>query len=274
MTSAECCFNTMKGADTHDLDGSGASGPAALDTVNVGTASVPNMAFGVCQDLRYGEGSSGTRDTDGPLGLGFGYGNSIRPVQQPTFMEALVPYVSEPVFGSAFRLDDSGFIDFGYSDSAAYTGELTTVPIANTSEGNEGAWVTQGVQFGSGGNLFSPAPMDLAFDSGTASLSLPADAASEYFALIPGSSDSSGSWTYPCSSQLPDFEFTFTQITSGPSTVTIPGDSLKNGDASEGDCVTWIDVVDGRGNAGLPFYINKYMIWNQAVPSLAFADQA
>ena len=274
--SQSSTFRPMNGS-TYNIsyvDGSGSSGPAAYDTVNIGGATVPNMPFGVCSDLRYGDGSSGNRDTNVPLGLGFGVENSIRPTPKCTFMECLEPYVPEPFFSTAFKLDSSGFIDFGYSDSDAYTGDVTNLPIANTSSGNEGQWVNQGVQFGSGGEVFSPGPIDLAFDSGTATLSLPGDVASEYFALVDGASDSSGSWTYPCGSTLPDFDFIFTQVTSGPTTVTIPGDSLKNGDADSGGCSTWIGVADGRGNAGLPFYISKYMIWNQAEPSLSFADQA
>ncbi|KAH8705912.1 aspartic peptidase domain-containing protein [Talaromyces proteolyticus] len=254
-------------------DGSGASGPAAMDTVNIGGATVPNMPFGVCSDLRYGGGGSGSRDTDGPVGLGFGVENSIRPTPQCTFMECLEPYVPEPVFSTAFKTNNSGFIDFGYADSAAYTGNLTTIPIANTSSGNEGQWVYQGAQFGSGGQVFSAAAIDLDFDSGTSSLSVSADIASAYFGLIEGSSNSSGSWQYPCGSTLPDLDFIFNSANSGPNTVTIPGANLKNGDASTGDCGTWMNVVTGRGNAGIPFYISKYMIWNQSVPTLSFADQ-
>lgn len=259
---------------TFDLayaDGSGASGPAAMDTVNIGGASIPNMPFGVCDNLQYGSGGSGTRDTDGPVGLGFGVENSIRPTPQCTFMECLEPYVPEPIFSTSFKLNSSGFIDFGYSDSAAYTGDLTEIPIANTSSGNEGQWVSQAVSFGSGGNVFNAAPIDLDFDSGTASLSVSADVATAYWALVPGSDASS--CTYPCGSTLPDFDFVFSSVTSGPTTVTIPGANLMNGDASSGTCNTWMDVVTGRGNAGLPFYISKYMIWNQAKPSLSFADQ-
>jgi aspergillopepsin I len=252
-------------------DGSGASGPAARDTVDIGGAIVPDMPFGVCDSLRYGSGGAGTRDTDGPLGLGFGVENSIRPTPQCTFMECLEPYVPDPIFGTSFKLNNSGFVDFGYSDSAVYTGDLTEIPIANTSSGNEGQWVTLGVQFGSGGQVFSANPIDLDFDSGTASLS--ADVASAYFALVKGADNSSGSWQYPCGATLPDFQFIFPDATSGPTTVTIPGENLKNGDATTGNCGTWMNVVDGRGNAGLPFYISKYMIWNQAKPSLSFADQ-
>ena len=250
-------------------DNSGSSGPVGKDTVVIGSASVPNMPFGVCNDLHLGDGQT-SRDTDGPVGLGFGSFNSIRPQPQCTFMECLEPYVSDPVFASAFRLDDSGFMDFGYSDPSASSGDATFVDIDNSS----GQWIAQGVQFGSGGSVFSPAAMGMDFDSGTTSLNIPDDAASEYFALIDGSSNASGSWTYPCGTDLPDFDFVFTQATSGPQTVTIPGNNLKNGDADSGDCSTWIGSGNDVANAGLPFYIAKYMVWNQANPSLSFADQA
>ena len=64
-------------------DGSGASGLVATDMVEIGGAAVPNMPFGVCTSLLYGSGST-TRDTDGPLGLGFGAGSTITPNKQCT----------------------------------------------------------------------------------------------------------------------------------------------------------------------------------------------
>ncbi|KKK19880.1 hypothetical protein P175DRAFT_0535566 [Aspergillus ochraceoroseus IBT 24754] len=255
-------------------DGSGASGSVVRETVNIGGAIVPNMPIGICSDLQYGNGSSGTRDTAGPVGLGFGVMNSIRPNPQCTFMECLEPYVPEPVFGTCFKLDNKGFVDFGYSDSKAYTGDLTEISISNTSSGNEGQWMALGVQFGSGGTLFDVDALDMDFDSGTASLSVSSDIAAAYWALVDGADNSSGSWEYPCGTRLPDLDFTFASVLDGPSTVTIPGWNLKNGDDSTGMCGTWMDVVDGQGNAGLPFYITKYMIWNPTRPSLAFADQA
>ncbi|KAL4967628.1 aspartic peptidase domain-containing protein [Aspergillus stella-maris] len=255
-------------------DGSGSSGPVYRDTVNIGGAIVPNFALGVTDDLRYGDGSDGTRDTAGPVGLGFGQLNSIRPNPQPTFMEALVPYVPEPIFSTAFKLNDTGFINFGYVDHEAYTGTITEVPVANTSSGNEGQWMSLGISFGSGGDLFDADPLDMDFDSGTPSLSVSEDIAAAYFGLVDGSDNSSGSWQYPCGTDLPDLDFVFSDVSSGPSTVTIPGLALKNGDGDKGDmCSTWMGVVDGRGNAGVPFYISKYIVWNQAKPSMSFADQ-
>ena len=269
--------STYKPVDgfTYDLgygDGSGSSGPVGTDSVNIGGAIVPKMDFGVCNNLRYGSGEK-HRDTDGPVGLGFGKENSIRPTPQCTFMECLEPYVPEKIFCTKLTLDDSGFIDFGFSDAAAQTGPQTTIPISNTTADHVGQWVSEGVQFGSGTKTFPSGPVDLGFDLGTSTLNLPTAAAAAYFGLVPGSSDSSGSWQYPCGSKLPDLNFIFSKVTNGPKTVTIPGKNVANGGGTTGMCGTHIATSDGYSNAGIPFYISKYMIWNQQLPSLAFANQ-
>ena len=251
-------------------DGSGSSGYVGIDVIDVGGASV-RMPFGICNDLKYGSGES-HRDTDGPIGLGFGSENSIRPTAQCTFMECVEPYVEQPIFGTSFKTNDDGFVDIGYADTSAYTGTLTGVPVANTSSGNEGQWVVQDVTFGSGTTVFDSPGMDMDFDSGTASLSVPQAVADAYFALVAGGDSSQQ--TYDCGATLPDFTFFFGTSNSGPKSVTIPGSALVNGNATTGTCDTWMDVVTGRANAGLPFYISNYMIWNQAEPSLSFAAQA
>jgi aspergillopepsin I len=251
-------------------DGSGSSGYVGIDIVDVGGSSV-TMPFGVCDSLIYGSGES-SRDTDGPLGMGFGVENSIRPTPQCTFMECVEPYVDQPIFCTSFKTGDKGFLDIGYADTTAYTGALTVVPIANTSSGNEGQWVVQGVTFGSGSTAFSNTGVDMDFDSGTASLSVPQNIADSYFALVEGGDFSTQ--TYTCGATLPEFTFFFSTSTSGPSSITISGSALMNGDASSGTCDTWVGIASGRANAGLPFYISEYMIWNQAEPSLSFATQA
>lgn len=190
-----------------------------------------------------------------------------------SFMECLLPYVDQPIFSTAFELDSSGFIDFGYSDDSAYEGDLTVLPINNNTIDGPSLWVTPGVHFGSGGKFFNAPPTDVQYDTANPALTMPAEAASAYFALVKDSSYSSdtGLWSYPCAT-LPDLDIIFSNVTSGPSTVIIPGESLVNGDASSGStCTSWIMNADGLANGGLPFYISKYMIWNQAVPSIAFA---
>lgn len=248
-------------------DSSHSSGNAATDTVDIGGATVPKMPFGVCNSLALGTGQT-SRDTMGPVGLGFGVENSIRPTPQATFMEALEPYVSEPVFSTQFRPNNDGTIQFGYSDTSLYTGDLTTISIKNTTQDLEGQWGTTSVSFGIGGKQFSAAALDMDFDSGTSSLSLSSDVASAYFAQVSGASNSGGSYSYPCSSTLPDLDFIFSTSTAGPSTVTVPGKYIASqNNPTSGTCGTAINVVTGRGNAGQPFYMSKYMIWSKCLPN-------
>ena len=68
---------------------------------------------------------------DGPVGLAFKYGNSIRPDQQGTFMEFLEPLVDQPVFSSYFTHDDTGHVEFGSSDDSQKTGDYTVVPVSH-----------------------------------------------------------------------------------------------------------------------------------------------
>lgn len=258
-------YSQMQGS-TYALgyaDGSHSSGNAATDTVDIGGAIVPKMPFGVCNSLALGSGQT-SRDTMGPVGLGFGSQNSIRPTPQATFMEALEPYVAEPVFSTKFRPNNKGSIQFGYSDTSSYTGDLTTISIKNTTQSLEGQWGTTAVSFGIGGKKFNAPALDMDFDSGTSSLSLSSAVASAYFAQVNGATNNGGSYTYPCSSTLPDLDFMFSTSTAGPSTVSVPGKYIASqNNPTSGTCSTAINVVDGRGNAGQPFYISKYMIWSK-----------
>lgn len=266
-------------------DGSHSAGTGATDTIAIGSATVTSMPFGYCTDLALGSGQT-SRDTDGALGFGFGAENSMSP-RGPTFMEQLIsenPDI-DPVFSTAFSTS-GGTVDFGFSDSTAYTGQLTTVSIQNSStdtsdETTAGTWATTGVTFGVGGTAFANIdPTTLAFDSGTSSLSVQQAVADAYFAGVTGAtklSDGSGNYQYPCSSTLPDLQFFFSSESgvSGPSPVTVPGSFIADGNnPTSGTCDTQINVVTGRSNAGTPFYTSQYMIWNQAVPSLSFAAQA
>lgn len=51
-------------------DGSSSSGPEYAESVTIGGANLPNMVIGVCNNLVLGSGSS-SRNSDGPVGLGF-----------------------------------------------------------------------------------------------------------------------------------------------------------------------------------------------------------
>ena len=152
--SASSTFVNLTG-ETFDIgygDGSGASGYAALESVNIGGATVPNQAIGVANQVV--GGAVGDTGYDGIIGLAFEYGNSIRPNQQPTFMENLQQYVDQPIFTTNFHSDNSGTVEFGYVDTALYTGDLQTVSCDNTTD-YAGSWTIDSVSFSSNGNSLS-----------------------------------------------------------------------------------------------------------------------
>ena len=177
----------------------------------------------------------------------------------------------DPIFSTHFATDDSGFIDFGYYDQSAYTGDISAIQLTNTSSAVPGQWAAQGVTFGSGGTVFSSGPLDMMFDTGSAGLNIPSDAASDYFSGINGvSTNSQGFSTYPCSAQLPDLDYIFAEATA-----TIPGSNIQKDGGDGTTCTSWIQVSDaGHANAGVPFYTSKYVIWNQETLQMSFADQA
>lgn len=249
-------------------DGSGSSGPEYTESVTIGGANLPNMAIGVCNSLTLGSGST-SRNSDGPVGLGFQSINSASPTKEPTFAEALVAAgaVSDPVFSTFFTTDDSGFILFGMTDSSLYSGSLTSVPVDSSS----GFWLLDNVSFGVNGNQFSSAPLTTICDTGGPGLDIPADALSDYFGAVSGSGqDGNGNWYYPCGSQLPDLDVYFP---SG--SVTIPGIALENGSGDAGsNCYTWMGTANGQGSMGIPFFTSMYIEWDLSGPTMNFARQA
>ena len=246
-------------------DGSGSSGPEYTDAVQIGDVTIDSFAIGVCSNLILSPGQS-SRDTDGPVGLAFEYGNSARPTQQPTFAEALMNsgQLSAPMFATHFKSDDSGSILFGAGDSSLHTGDLVEVGIDNST----GAWNVPQT------SVQSSQPIGMIADTGTPTMSLPGDALQNYFSGVPGSGqDSSGAWYYPCSATLPDLQLYFpTANPNGPGTVYVPGSALVNeGNQSGGNCYTWLAATDGSGSLGVPFFTSMYVEFDMSQPALRFA---
>ena len=94
------------------------------------------MDIGVADNVGDTIFSGPMASTDGIIGLAFKYGNAIRPDQSPTYMEMVLPYLEQPVFAVNFKMDNSGTFGLGYVDDAAYTGELTNVPVDNGTDGS------------------------------------------------------------------------------------------------------------------------------------------
>ena len=235
------------------------------------------MAIGVCNSLKLGSGAS-SRNSDGPVGLGFQSINSASPNKEPTFAEALVGAgaVSQPVFTTHFTTDESGFILFGSTDSSLYTGSLSQLPVDNST----GFWLLSDLTFGTNSQPFSDAsPLTCIADTGGPGLDIPASSLSAYYSSVPGASqDSGGTWSYPCGTDLPDLDVFFPQVLNGgPSSISLPGNKLKNGDGAEGDrCYTRLGAAGdgGQGSLGVPFFGSLYIEWDLSGPTMSVARQA
>lgn len=265
-------------------DGSAAEGVVGKDDVTISGSTVKQFPFGIAENITFSGGQdTGTRQTDGPVGLGFGAQNSIRPSAQCTFMECLSPQLPAPIFSTSFKLNDSGFMDFGANHTDAFSGTMTVVPVNNKTQGHPGQWIVDGIRAQVGQRRLLAGPFSLNFDTGGPGMVLPEDVAKQYFKYVEGSSNTTNSyglWTYPCDNTLPDLILNFAYMSSGPGIVTIPGsilgDAILTSTSNPQLCFTKIQTTDvgGVGNAGIPFYVTQYMVFDQSKPALGFAKQA
>ena len=243
----------------------------------LGDIALAGMPIGVANSLHLGTNApaGSTRNSDGPVGLGFQSINSVSPDKQPTFAEALqsAGALTHNVFTTHLTTDDSGEILFGNYDSSLYTGTLTQVPVDNS----QGFWIIDSVSFSLNGQSISSSAINMIGDTGGPGLDIPADALAAYFAAVDGSGqDSNGNYFYPCGADLPDLELSFpTVLNGGPGTATVSGDKIKDGDGDAGsNCYTYFGVANGQGSLGIPFFTSQYIEWDMGVPSMAFASQA
>ena len=126
-----------------------ASGPVAFDSVTIGGVTVPRLDIGVADTV----GSSTQQQPyDGFLGLGFKSANSIHPDSSPTFVEAALQYLDQPVFTVNFKNDNTGTLGFGHVDHTAYSGNLISAPVSNATTMT---WTVEGVRFGVGNQSFT-----------------------------------------------------------------------------------------------------------------------
>ncbi|KAJ3007123.1 Vacuolar protease A [Thoreauomyces humboldtii] len=110
------------------VDGTEVNGFDAVDTVSVGTFTIPDLSFEIATGV-VAPGDSRREDTDGILGLSFGDS------QGQSFFERLATsgMLASPSFGYYIGSDSvSGGLTFGGVEEARIQGELAFVPLAPT----------------------------------------------------------------------------------------------------------------------------------------------
>lgn len=112
-------------------DGSGAAGVVGTDVVNIGGATATGQAV----ELATAVSQAFVADTnnDGLVGLAFSNLNTVKPQQQTTFFDTVMPQLAMPVFSVDLRNDNTGTYTFGAVDQSKFTGQLTNVPVDSST---------------------------------------------------------------------------------------------------------------------------------------------
>ena len=240
--SGHSVYNTASGkidsGETWSIsygDGSSASGNIYFDTVVVGGTTVTSQAVEAAETIS-AQFQSDT-DNDGLLGLAFDSINTASPNKVATFFQNAIPGLAAPVFTANLKKGEPGNYNFGYVDSAEYTGDITYVPV-NTANG---FWEFAGNGYAVGSGAFVSSSIDAIADTGTTLLYLPAAAASAYYARVPGdfNSPAVGGYVFPCSATLPSIT-----LGIGSYRAVVPGSYINYAPASStGKLSPYLDLV-------------------------------
>lgn len=212
------------------------------------------------------------KDTDGLLGLAFSSINTVRPTAQKTWFDNVHSSLASPVFSVALKYHAAGSYDFGYIDSAKYTGDITYVNV-NTANG---FWqfTSTGYAIGSGSTVQTS--IDAIGDTGTTLLYLPSAVVRAYYAKVTGSSNSAtyGGYVFPCSATLPSFS----AIIGGVAQV-VPGKYINYAPVEDGSTTCYGGIQENTGIGfsifGDIFLKSKYVIHElSSTPRIGFAEQA
>jgi hypothetical protein len=183
-------------------DGSGAAGNVGTDTVNVGGATVTKQAV----ELATAVSKSFVQDTNsnGLLGLAFSKLNTVKPQQQKTFFDNVMPSLAEPLFTADLRANATGAYEFGRVDTSKFTGQMTWVPINTT----QGFWQFSSQTFAVNGGKTQQgtAGAQAIADTGTTLVLADPTAVTAYYAQVSGAVNdaSAGGFVFPCNTQMPD----------------------------------------------------------------------
>ncbi|KAB8416401.1 hypothetical protein FH972_024920 [Carpinus fangiana] len=257
------------------VDGSGASGDYASDTLRIGSASLSEFQFGI-----------GYRSTsqEGILGIGYAINevqvNRAGGDQYPNLPLALVNQgtISTPAYSLWLNdLDaNTGTILFGGVDTDKYDGTLSTLPIVQES-GVYAEFIIALTALGSNGNsgsVISNTAIPVLLDSGSSLTYLPNNIVSALYQSISAQYDSSQGAAYvDCSlaDQSGSLDFTFSGVT-----ISVPYNELvilggyNNGQAY---CVFGVSPAgDSTSVLGDTFLRSAYVVYDLENNELSLAQ--
>ena len=212
-------------------------------------------------------------DFSGILGLAFQGGNSVRPNQQPTFLESLVGALDQPIMSWSLTTD-GGQIAFG-NVPFGYTAPFQQITVDKSSNARYPySWSATDIQYTVNGKNLGT--FDVVFDTGGPMMSASESIVRGYYAQVQGARDVHGdatSWTAPCGSNLPDMRLNF----NNGAFLVVPGKKFFAGNtATSGDCTVWLVRENSANRAviGDPFFDEHVVVFNQNTGSIQWANKA
>lgn len=183
-------------------DGSGAAGNVGTDVVNIGGATVTGQAI----EMATAVSQSFVQDTNnnGLVGLAYSKLNTVKPQQQKTFFDNVMPTLAQPVFTADLRKAAVGSYEFGNIDATKFNGTMAWIPVNTT----QGFWQFSSTKFAVGtGAAQAGNPVGQAIaDTGTTLIIADPTVVNGYYSQIPSAQNNAqvGGITVDCNAQLPD----------------------------------------------------------------------
>lgn len=183
-------------------DGSGAAGNVGTDTVNIGGATVTAQAV----EMATAVSSSFVQDANnnGLVGLAYSKLNTVKPQQQKTFFDNVMPSLAMPVFTADLRKAAAGSYEFGNIDATKFNGTMAWIPVNTT----QGFWQFSSTKFAVGtGAAQAGNPIGQAIaDTGTTLIIADPTVVNGYYSQIPSAQNNAqaGGITVDCNAVLPD----------------------------------------------------------------------
>jgi len=239
----------LKGSTWKTKYGGGdtADGIVFLDSVQIGSLTVPNQAVEAARNVS----TSLVRNSmDGLLGMGFTQLNRIAPKRQKTWFDNIRAKLNEPVFVSRLKYHDTGAFDFGFIDKTKYKGDLFYTPVKS----NKGYWDMHVSGYAIGNGQRVNLSYTAVVDTGSSLWMVPDTMARAYWAQVPGTKNSGGNFVFPCNAKLPDVK-----VYIGNKHVVVPGENMnyqKPKGLSGGKClggISGMTIKKGATSAKMPF---------------------
>jgi hypothetical protein len=178
--------------------------------------------------------------SSGLLGLAFSTINTVKPTKQKTFFDNVKASLASPLFTANLKYHAAGTYDFGFIDTAKYTGAISYATAKTTN----GFWEITGSGYAVGTGAFVTSSIDAIADTGTTLLLIPQTIVAAYYAKVTGAKYSStyGGYVFPCTATLPSFTFGV-----GTYRGTIPGTYINYAPATSTTCYGGIQSDAGIG---------------------------